>query len=82
MHETGFTRAWVSHDADNCYLTVFTATLLCLLRSVAVVLLLYVCSILHAICSVLDQYMFHYCIMLLLNHVILKLNNPTFHQTL
>jgi hypothetical protein len=56
---------------------LITAVLLC-------ILLLYccttvdVCSILHALCSVLDQYMFHYCIMLkimlLLNHVLLKLN--------
>jgi hypothetical protein len=28
MHETGFTGAWVSHDADNCCLTVYTAILL------------------------------------------------------
>jgi hypothetical protein len=28
------------------------------------VLLGYVCSILHALCSVFDQYIFHYCIML------------------
>jgi hypothetical protein len=38
------------------------------------ILLGYVCYILHALCSVLDQYIFHYCIMLLLNHVPLKLN--------
>jgi hypothetical protein len=42
------------------------------------ILLGYICSILHALCSVLDQYIFHYCIMLkimlLLNHVPLKLN--------
>jgi hypothetical protein len=38
--------------------------------------------ILHALCSVLDQYIFHYCIMLVLNHVPLKLTNPTFHQIL
>jgi hypothetical protein len=42
---------------------LITAVLLCLL------LLYYcttvdVCSILHALCSVLDQYIFHYCIML------------------
>jgi hypothetical protein len=28
------------------------------------ILLGYVCSILHALCSVLDQYIFHYCITL------------------
>jgi hypothetical protein len=42
------------------------------------ILLGYVCSILHALWYVLDQYMFHYCIMLkimlLLNPVPLKLN--------
>jgi hypothetical protein len=40
----------------------------------------------YALCSVLEQYMFHYCIMLLnhvlLKNVLLKLNNPIFHQTL
>jgi hypothetical protein len=53
------------------------------------ILLGYVCSILHALCSVLDQYMFHYCIMLkimlLLNPVPLKLNKSNiwwFHQIL
>jgi len=42
------------------------------------ILLGYVYSILHALCSVPDQYMFHYCIMLkimlLLNQISLKLN--------
>jgi hypothetical protein len=28
------------------------------------ILLGYVCYVLHALCSVPDQYMFHYCIML------------------
>jgi hypothetical protein len=32
--------------------------------NVLILLLWYVCSILHAQCSVLNQYIFHYCIML------------------
>jgi hypothetical protein len=51
MHETGSTVAWVPHDADNCCLIVYTTAV-------------DVCSILHALCPVLDQYIFHYCIML------------------
>jgi hypothetical protein len=52
MHETGFIKAWVPHDANNCSLTVFTAVLL---YYATVVLLLYVCSIIHALCFVLAK---------------------------
>jgi hypothetical protein len=65
MHETGPTGAWVPHDADNCCLTVLTAFCYCYF---AVVCMLY------TTCFVPGHYMFHYCIMQLLNQVPLKLN--------
>jgi hypothetical protein len=71
MHETGSTGAWVPHDANNYCLIVLTAALL-----------LYCCCMyalyymLYALCltSICFTTVSCYKIMLLLNHVPLKLN--------
>lgn len=75
MHEIGFTGAWAPHDADNYCSTMFTVVY-------CILLLLYYCCMyalyymLYASCltSIYFTTVSCYKIVLLLNHVPLKLN--------